>query len=56
MRPVNQDSFSDELIAQVNELWTRYPTRKAALIPALHLVQKERGGWISEETVQEVAA
>ncbi|MHC4341995.1 MAG: NADH-quinone oxidoreductase subunit NuoE [Planctomycetota bacterium] len=53
---MNQDSFSDELIAQVNELWTRYPTRKAALIPALHLVQKERGGWISEETVQEVAA
>lgn len=47
--------FSAELVARIEELWARYPERKAALLPALHLVQKERGGWLSEETIREVA-
>ena len=47
--------FSPELLAKVEELWKRYPTKKAALLPALHLVQRERGGWLSDETCAEVA-
>lgn len=48
-------SFSPELIARVEELWKRYPERKAALIPAMHLIQKERDGWFSDETIRETA-
>jgi len=48
-------SFSPELVATVEELWKRYPHRKAALIPAMHLIQKERDGWFSDETIRETA-
>jgi NADH-quinone oxidoreductase E subunit len=33
----------------------RYPTRRAALLPALHLVQHEYG-WISPYAIQQIAA
>ena len=48
--------FSPELLEQVRTLWQRYPTRKAALLPAMHLIQAERGGWFSAETVKDTAA
>lgn len=48
-------AFSPELIAGIEELWRRYPDRKAALIPALHLIQAEREGWLSEQTIAETA-
>ena len=48
-------SFPPELVERIEELWKRYPERKAALLPALHLVQKEKGGWLSEEAIREVA-
>ena len=48
-------SFSPELVARVEELWKRYPERKAALLPAMHLIQAERGGWFSDETIQDTA-
>jgi len=48
-------SFSDELVAHIEELWKRYPEKKAALIPAMHLIQEEREGWFSEETIRETA-
>ena len=39
----------------LDELLPRYPTRMAALLPALWMVQEERG-WVSEEAMAEVAA
>jgi len=48
-------SFSPELVARVEALWKRYPERKAALLPAMHLIQAERGGWFSDETIRDTA-
>jgi len=52
--PVAQ-GFSPELIEKIHELWKRYPHKKAALLPAMHLIQQERGGWFSKETIRETA-
>jgi NADH dehydrogenase (ubiquinone) flavoprotein 2 len=40
--------------AELDELLTRYPTKMAALLPALWIVQEARG-WVSEEGMAEVA-
>ena len=40
---------------ELDELLTRYPTKMAALLPALWMVQHERG-WVSDEGMAEVAA
>lgn len=40
--------------AQLDELFTRYPTKRAALLPALWMVQQDRG-WVSEAALAEVA-
>jgi len=48
-------AFSSELLAAIEELWRRYPEKKAALIPAMHLIQKEREGWFSPETIRDTA-
>jgi NADH-quinone oxidoreductase subunit E len=48
-------AFSQELVARVEELATRYPEKKAALLPAMHLIQAERGGWFSDETIRDTA-
>ncbi|MFI5234371.1 MAG: NADH-quinone oxidoreductase subunit NuoE [Gemmatimonadales bacterium] len=39
---------------QLEELFTKYPTRQATLLPALWMVQEARG-WISESAIAEVA-
>ena len=39
---------------ELDELLTRYPTKMAALLPALWMVQHDRG-WVSEEAMAEVA-
>jgi len=41
--------------AELDELLTHYPTKMAALLPALWIVQRERG-WVSEAGMSEVAA
>ena len=41
--------------AELDTLLGRYPSRMAALLPALWIVQRERG-WVSEEAMSEVAA
>jgi NADH-quinone oxidoreductase E subunit len=38
----------------LEELLTRYPTKMAALLPALWIVQRERG-WVSDQSMAEVA-
>jgi len=40
---------------ELDEMLTRYPTKMAALLPALWVVQHERG-WVSEDAMAEVAA
>lgn len=40
---------------ELDELLTRYPTKMAALLPALWMVQEDRG-WVSEPAMAEVAA
>jgi NADH-quinone oxidoreductase E subunit len=40
--------------AELDELLTRYPTKMAVLLPALWMVQEERG-WVSGESMAEVA-
>ena len=39
---------------ELDELLTRYPTKMAALLPALWIVQGERG-WVSSDAMAEVA-
>jgi NADH-quinone oxidoreductase E subunit len=46
--------FTGARRAQLDELFTRYPTKMAALLPALWMVQEERG-WVSTEGMVEVA-
>ena len=47
--------FTGARKAELDELLTRYPTRMAALLPALWIVQHERG-WVPAEGMAEVAA
>ena len=47
--------FDPSLEARIAELLTRYPTRRAALLPVLWLCQ-ERYGWISAGVIEAVAA
>ena len=44
-------SLSPEGTAFVKKEMTRYETKRSALLPCLYRVQKENGGWISEEAV-----
>ena len=39
---------------ELDEVFTRYPTKMAAILPALWMVQHERG-WVSDEGMAEVA-
>jgi NADH-quinone oxidoreductase E subunit len=50
-----QPVFVNARRKELDELLTRYPTRMAALLPALWIVQDERG-WVSEPAMAEVAA
>ncbi len=46
--------FTGERRKQLDDLLTRYPTKRAALLPALWMVQ-EKHGWISDDGMAEVA-
>ena len=46
--------FTGDAKKELDELLTRYPVKMAALLPALWIVQRERG-WVSEEGMVEVA-
>jgi NADH-quinone oxidoreductase E subunit len=47
--------FVGQRRAELDEILTRYPTKMAALLPALWIAQEERG-WISDNAMAEVAA
>lgn len=46
--------FTGAVKAELDELLGRYPTKMAALLPALWIVQRERG-WVSEDSMAEVS-
>jgi NADH-quinone oxidoreductase subunit E len=50
--------FSQEKLKEVEQIIARYPQgkEKSAVIPVLHLAQKEFGGWLSTETMDYVAS
>ena len=45
--------FTGKTLERLQQILTRYPTKQAALLPALWLVQHERG-WISDRNMAEV--
>ncbi|MBF0136593.1 MAG: NADH-quinone oxidoreductase subunit NuoE [Magnetococcus sp. DMHC-1] len=49
--------FSAAAMREVETIYTRYPPeyRRSALLPILHLAQREFGGWLSRETLEYVA-
>jgi NADH-quinone oxidoreductase E subunit len=49
-----QPIFVGGVRTELEEILTRYPTKMAALLPALWIVQRERG-WVSEAAMTEVA-
>ena len=44
------------LLRELDLLVQKYPEKRAALIPALHRCQETLGGWISPETMEDLAA
>ncbi len=50
--------FSQEKLNEVNQLISHYPLgkQKSALLPILHLAQKEFGGWLDVSTMDYVAS
>lgn len=46
--------FSEAAMAEYRDILTRYPTRRAALMPVLWLAQREFG-WLSEPAMEHVA-
>ena len=46
--------FTGEVRRELDTLLTRYPTKMAALLPALWIVQRVHG-WVSEDAMAEVA-
>jgi len=45
--------FTGKMLERLQEIFPRYPTKQAALLPALWLVQEARG-WISDRDMAEV--
>lgn len=52
----SQQGWSAAAQEQVRQLLARYPTREAALIPALHIAQREWGGWLPDAAIAAVAS
>lgn len=48
------EPLSEELRARIEGEMARYPRKRGALLPALHMVQEERG-WISPGTARQLA-
>ena len=49
-----QYQWTQENRKEIEDILTRYPTKQAALLPVLHVAQKEFG-WISPEAMELVA-
>ena len=49
-------ALPEKLLRELDLLARKYPEKRAALIPALHRCQEELGGWISPDTMEDIAA
>jgi NADH-quinone oxidoreductase subunit E len=47
--------LSEAAIARIEEICKEYPNKKSAVVPALYVAQREYGGWLSREALEEVA-
>jgi NADH-quinone oxidoreductase subunit E len=47
--------FSEQAAAELNEIISHYPEKRAAMLPALWIAQREYGGYLPPEALQEVA-
>jgi NADH-quinone oxidoreductase subunit E len=46
--------LSDKVKSDIQKLMTQYPDARSAVMPALHLVQRELG-WLPDQAIQEIA-
>src|ERR1041385_4330959 len=53
--PQKSYRFSDQAIAELNEIVPHYPEKRAAMLPALWIAQREYGGFLPPQALQEVA-
>jgi NADH-quinone oxidoreductase subunit E len=53
--PPKEARFSPQAIAELEEIASHYPERKAACLPALWIAQREYGGYLTASAIQEVA-
>lgn len=47
--------LSDDAVGHINAVAAKYPVRRSALLPALHVAQNELG-WVSRAAMEDVAA
>lgn len=47
--------FSPQAVAELEEIVSHYPERRAAALPALWIAQREYGGHLTHEAIREVA-
>jgi NADH-quinone oxidoreductase subunit E len=55
--PVKKFTFSDDNLLRINAHIAKYPEGRqaSALLPTLDLAQRQNGGWINQEAMEEVA-
>ncbi len=54
-QPEDKMQFSEEAVAELEEIISHYPERKAACLPALWIAQREYGGHLTPAAIREVA-
>ena len=47
--------LSEAAITRIEEVINEYPIKKSAIIPALYVAQREYGGWLPRDAMEEVA-
>ncbi len=47
--------LSDNAKQKIDVLLTKYPTKKAALLPALWVAQADNQGWVSRQAMKDIA-
>jgi NADH-quinone oxidoreductase subunit E len=55
-RPEGAPALPEAARARIAEVRRRYPTARAALLPALHIAQDHGEGWLPDRTIEAVAA
>src|SRR5579862_1031286 len=53
--PAKERCFSEQAIAELDEILSHYPERRAAMLPALWIAQREYGGFLTPAAILEVA-